>query len=105
VGRHHRRCRGPARPGRVGNRPFPLSCLYGTAHAADHDGMSTQQPAAAVIPLLVAGRLLGIGRTAAYSGAKLGELAPSVRVIRAGRKRWVVPIADVERAIGRSVEP
>jgi hypothetical protein len=67
--------------------------------------MNAQQPAAAVIPLLVAGRLLGIGRTAAYSGAKLGELAPGVRVIRAGRKRLVVPIADVERAIGRHVKP
>lgn len=105
MGRHHRRRRGPARPGRVGSRPFPVSYLGGRSIAADDGGMNDQQQLPAVIPLLLAGRLLGIGRTAAYSGAKLGELAPGVRVMRAGRKRLVVPIADLERALGRRLQP
>lgn len=46
-----------------------------------------------------ASRRLGVSRSAAYRAAQSGYLAEGVRVLRVGR-RLVVPIADLDRALG-----
>jgi len=46
-----------------------------------------------------AARRLGVSRSAAYRAAQTGTLAEGVRVLRVGR-RLVVPIADLDRALG-----
>ena len=48
-----------------------------------------------VITVVEAGRMLGLGRSAAYAAANRGEIP----TLRFGRK-LVVPVAELERLVG-----
>ena len=48
-----------------------------------------------VISVVEAGRMLGLGRSAAYAAASRGEIP----TLRFGRK-LVVPVAELERLVG-----
>ena len=48
-----------------------------------------------VITVVEAGRMLGLGRSAAYAAASRGEIP----TLRFGRK-LVVPVAELERLVG-----
>ena len=50
-----------------------------------------------------AAMLLGIGRSMAYTAARWrGELAPGIPVIKAGERRYRVPIRPLAQALGLS---
>lgn len=47
-----------------------------------------------------AGRVLRLGRTAAWERARSGVLYPGVPVLKVTARRWVVPVAALLRAVG-----
>lgn len=57
-----------------------------------------------MVPLIEAGALLGLHRTATYNAARTGHLATGVRVLRVGRRSLAVPVTDLERALGRPLD-
>lgn len=54
----------------------------------------------AVLGLVEAARFVHLGRNAAYAAAEHGELAPGLPIIKVGSRKYVVPVAAIERLLG-----